>query len=205
MLKPHRRVVNQNQFGRALADTQSPIATLFVFNSNPAAVAPDSNAVRRGLAREDLFTVVLEHFQTDTADYADILLPATTFVEHPDIYTAYGHYYLQWAEPIVRPRGDAKPNSWVFKQLAVRVGLTDEVFSWNSEQMAAELLKSSNPNLNGITFERLKLSEVFGCRCRLSSGLTQMEATLKIARYGSRLRRSKLSFANNRRLSFLCD
>ena len=156
LLKPNRRVVNQNQFGRALADTESPISTLFVFNSNPAAVAPDSNAVRRGLAREDLFTVVLEHFQTDTADYADILLPATTFVEHPDIYTAYGHYYLQWAEPIVRARGESKPNSWVFKQLAKRLGLTDEVFSWTSEQLAAELLKSSNPYLAGITFERLK-------------------------------------------------
>lgn len=156
LMKPDRRVVNQNQFGQALADTSSPISTLFVFNSNPAAVAPDSNAVRQGLAREDLFTVVLEHFQTDTADYADILLPATTFVEHPDIYTAYGHYYLQWAEPIVKPRGESKPNSWVFQQLAARLGLTDEVFSWTTDQIAADLLRSSNPFLKGITLERLK-------------------------------------------------
>ncbi len=156
MLKPARRVVNQNHFGRTLADTKSPISTLFVFNSNPAAVAPDSNAVRQGLAREDLFTVVLEHFQTDTADYADILLPATTFVEHPDMYTAYGHYYLQWAEPIVRARGESKPNSWVFQQLAARLGLTDEVFAWTADQMAEDLLRSSNPNLEGITLERLK-------------------------------------------------
>ena len=156
LMKPDRRVVNQNQFGQALADTESPISTLFVFNSNPAAVAPDSNAVRRGLAREDLFTVVLEHFQTDTADNADILLPATTFVEHPDIYTAYGHYYMQWAEPIVKPRGESKPNSWVFQQLAARLGLTDEVFSWTTDQMAADLLRSSNPLLEGITLERLK-------------------------------------------------
>jgi len=156
LLKPGRRVVNQNQFGQTLADTKSPISTLFVFNSNPAAVAPDSNAVRQGLAREDLFSVVLEHFQTDTADYADILLPATTFVEHPDMYTAYGHYYLQWAEPIVRPRGESKPNSWVFQQLASRLGLTDEVFTWTSDQLAADLLRSSNPFLEGITFDRLK-------------------------------------------------
>ncbi|MDX1927045.1 MAG: molybdopterin-dependent oxidoreductase [Pirellulaceae bacterium] len=156
LLKPDRRVVNQNQFGKALADTQSPISTLFVFNSNPAAVAPDSNAVRKGLAREDLFTVVLEHFQTDTADYADILLPATTFVEHTDIYTAYGHYYLQWAEPIVKARGEAKSNRWVFQQLAARLGLTDEVLSWSADQLAADLLRSSNPYLSGITLERLK-------------------------------------------------
>lgn len=156
LLKPNRRVVNQNQFGQALADAAAPISTLFVFNSNPAAVAPDSNAVRQGLAREDLFTVVLEHFQTDTADYADILLPATTFVEHPDMYTAYGHYYLQWAEPIVRARGESKPNSWVFQQLAARLGLVDEVFSWTTDQIAADLLRSSSPYLSGITFERLK-------------------------------------------------
>jgi len=156
LLKPSRRVVNQNQFGQTLADTKSPISTLFVFNSNPAAVAPDSNAVRQGLAREDLFTVVLEHFQTDTADYADILLPATTFVEHPDMYTAYGHYYLQWADPIVRARGQSKPNSWVFQQLALRLGLTDEVFTWTNDQIATDLLRSSNPFLEGITLERLK-------------------------------------------------
>ena len=156
LMKSDRRVVNQNQFGQALADTTSPISSLFVFNSNPAAVAPDSNAVRQGLAREDLFTVVLEHFQTDTADYADILLPATTFVEHPDMYTAYGHYYLQWAEPIVTPRGESKPNSWVFQQLAARLGLTDEVLSWTTDQIAEDLLRSSNPFLAGITLERLK-------------------------------------------------
>jgi anaerobic selenocysteine-containing dehydrogenase len=140
LLKHDRRSVNQNQIGRTLADTQSPI----------------SNAVRKGLAREDLFTVVLEHFQTDTADYADILLPATTFVEHPDMYTAYGHYYLQWTEPIVAPRGECRPNSWVFQQLAARLGLVDEVLSWTTDQLAADLLNSSNPFLHGISFERLK-------------------------------------------------
>ncbi len=156
LLKPNRRRVNQNQFGEALNQAESPISTLFVFNSNPAAVAPDSSAVLKGLAREDLFTVVLEHFQTDTADYADILLPATTFVEHADIYTAYGHYYLQWAEPIMPPRGQCRPNSWTFQQLAKRLGLDDEVLRMSTEQLASELLNTPHPMMAGITFDRLK-------------------------------------------------
>jgi anaerobic selenocysteine-containing dehydrogenase len=157
LLKPDRRRVNQNQLGQALSLTGNDrISTLFVFNSNPAAVAPDSASVRRGLEREDLFTVVLEHFQTDTADYADILLPATTFVEHPDLYTAYGHYFLQWAEAIVPPRGQARPNSWVFHELAQRLGLEDEVFRMSTEQLAEELLRSDHPTMQGITFERLR-------------------------------------------------
>ena len=104
------------------------------------AVSPDTQSVSAGLARDDLFTVVLEHFQTDTADYADILLPATTFLEHPDMYTAYGHYHLQWAEPVMQPLGQAKPNSWIFQQLAKRLGLSDEVFQWTAEDIARDLL-----------------------------------------------------------------
>lgn len=154
--KPHRRSFNQNQFGQVLNQTQDPISTLFVFNSNPAAVAPDSRAVLKGLARTDLFTVVLEHFQTDTADYADILLPATTFIEHPDLYKAYGHYYLQWAEPLVPAKGECRPNSWVFRELARRLDVRDEVLSFSTEELAQELLRSDHPHLSGITFERLQ-------------------------------------------------
>lgn len=154
--KQNRRHVNQNQLGRALNELQPPVSTLFVFNSNPAAVAPDSTAVVRGLAREDLFTVVLEHFQTDTADYADFLLPATTFLEHSDIYTAYGHYYLQWSEKILPPAGECRPNSWIFQQLAQRMQLDDPVFRWSAEDFARDLLSSSHPHLAGITFERLR-------------------------------------------------
>ncbi|MEM9588581.1 MAG: molybdopterin-dependent oxidoreductase, partial [Planctomycetota bacterium] len=119
------RHVNQNQLGNELNRTDDPIAAMVVFNSNPAVVTPDSAAVRRGLQREDLFTVVLDHFQTDTSDYADFLLPATTFLEHPDLYGAYGHYHVQWAEPVVTARGEARPNTWVFAQLAKRLGLDD--------------------------------------------------------------------------------
>lgn len=156
LIKPGRRHVNQNHFGRALADTANPLSTLFVFNSNPAAVAPDSKSVRNGLAREDLFTVVIDHFQTDTADYADILLPATTFVEHPDLYTSYGHYHLQWADAILPPRGECRSNSWIFQQLAKRLGFDDPVFNMSTEELAEQLLDSDHPYLQDITLGRLK-------------------------------------------------
>ncbi|MFN9606613.1 MAG: molybdopterin-dependent oxidoreductase [Planctomycetota bacterium] len=150
------RHVNMNRLGDELDPASSTIRGLFVFNSTPAAVAPDSSSVRRGLSREDLFTVVLEHFQTDTADYADYLLPATTFLEHPDVYTAYGHYYLQYADPVVRARGEARPNRWVFQELARRLGLIDPCLSWDSDALIEEMLRSPNPWLQGITPERLK-------------------------------------------------
>lgn len=156
LLKPNRRHVNQNQLGSVLLSRNQPISSLFIFNSNPAVVAPNTTAVLAGLSREDLFTVVLDHFQTDSADYADVLLPATTFVEHDDIYTSYGHYYLQWADAVAEPLGEARSNRWVFQQLASRMGLTDAIFSMSTEQLAADLLDSPHPYLQGITLNRLK-------------------------------------------------
>jgi len=160
LLQPDRPHVNQNQLGQALLAKQpngNPlISTLFVFNSNPAAVAPDSQSVRHGLSREDLFTVVLELFPTDTADFADLLLPATMFTEHADLYCAYGHYYLQWAEAIIPPPPNCRPNSWVFQQLAQRLGLGDPVFGMSTPDLAKELLDSPHPFLEGISFERLQ-------------------------------------------------
>ncbi len=155
------RMINQSQLARALElgninKSEQAIKALFVFNSNPAVIAPDSSRVRAGLMREDLFTVVLEHFQTDTADYADYLLPATTFLEHPDIYSAYGHYYLQWAEPIIEARGECKPNTWVFQELAKRLNLQDETLYWSPEEIARDLLDTEHPFIKGITFERLQ-------------------------------------------------
>jgi len=157
LLRPGVRHVNQNRLASALTGlTDPPIAKLFVFNSNPAAVAPNSGRVRAGLARDDLFTTVLEHCQTDTADYADALLPATTFLEHPDLYAAYGHYHLQWAEPVVPAEGEARPNTWVFRELARRLGLTDATLAWSAEEVARELLASDHAHLRGITFEALR-------------------------------------------------
>jgi anaerobic selenocysteine-containing dehydrogenase len=166
LIRPGVRHVNQNHLASALTTlADPPIAKLFVFNSNPAAVAPDSSRVRAGLAREDLFTTVLEHFQTDTADYADVLLPATTFLEHADLYTAYGHYHLQWADPVVAPEGEARPNTWVFAQLAQRLGLQEPSLQWGAEEVARELLASGHPYLAGVTFERLR--EARSLRLRL--------------------------------------
>ncbi len=153
--RPEARVVNMNLLGGELDPSSSTIHSMIVFNCNPAAVAPDSAAVRRGLAREDLFTVVLEHFQTDTADYADYLLPATTFLEHSDVYTSYGHYYLQYSDPVVEPRGEAKSNRWIFEQIALKMGLKQECLYWDTRRLVEELLKSNNPWLKGITADRL--------------------------------------------------
>ena len=150
------RHMNMNLLATELAPSQSSIHGMFVFNSNPAAVTPDSSRVRQGLAREDLLCVVLEHFQTDTADYADYLLPATTFLEHHDVYTAYGHYYLQYSEPVVAPRGEAKPNSWFFRELARKMGMMDTSLEWSVPQVIESLLDSPNPFLSGITANELQ-------------------------------------------------
>ena len=101
---------------------------LFVYNSNPAAVCPNHNEVVRGLRRPDLFTVVHEQFFTDTTDYADIVLPATTFFEHKDLQAAYGHYYLQISDQAIEPLGECRSNVEVFRALAERMGFKDECF-----------------------------------------------------------------------------
>ena len=156
LLQPQRRHVNMNQLASELLDPVRSIRGMVVFNSNPAAVAPDSSRVRTGLKREDLFCVVLEHFQTDTADYADYLLPATTFLEHPDLYTSYGHYYLQWSTPVVEPRGEARPNTWIFAELAKRLQLAEPSLYWTAEELVQDMLQSNDPMMKGVTWERLQ-------------------------------------------------
>jgi anaerobic selenocysteine-containing dehydrogenase len=130
------RIINMSTIGHALLDESAPIRALIVYNSNPVAVAPDSARVTRGFAREDLFTVVLEHFQTDTADYADILLPATTQLEHVDVIQPYGHYYMVANNPAIRPLGETKPNTEIFRLLAKAMGFTDDCFSHSDEAIA---------------------------------------------------------------------
>lgn len=156
MRKQDVRTVNMNLLADELARETDPIKALFVFNSNPAAVAPDSRGVTAGLARNDLFTVVLEHFQTDTADFADYLLPATDFLEHPDLYTSYGHYYLQWSEPVVEPRGECRPNTWFFRELAQRLQINEPSLYWSSHQLAENLVSSNHPFMQDVTWERLQ-------------------------------------------------
>src|SRR5204862_1445937 len=126
-----------------------PVRALFVYNSNPAAVCPDQNALRRGLQREDLFTVVHDQFQTDTADFADLVLPATTQLEHFDIHGSYGHLYVQTSEQAIAPLHEAKSNTDVFRLLACRLGFEPELFEMRDEDLAAEALEAS-PAPNGL-------------------------------------------------------
>lgn len=150
------RLVNMALLGHALVELSQPaVSALIVYNSNPAAIAPQQNKVAAGLRRDDLFTVVLEQFQTDTADYADILLPVTTFLEHTDLYLAYGHYYLQLARPALRPPGETKSNVEIFRLLAKRLGFGDPCFDDTEDDMLRALLASGSPYLRGITLERL--------------------------------------------------
>jgi anaerobic selenocysteine-containing dehydrogenase len=151
------RVVNMVQLGTALNSLDSPpIRALFVYNSNPAAVCPNHNEVVRGLKRPDLFTVVHEQFFTDTTDYADIVLPATTFFEHKDLQTAYGHYYVQVSDQAMEPIGECRSNVEMFRTLAERMGFEDDCFRETVDSMIDRALDSPNPWLEGITRERLE-------------------------------------------------
>jgi len=166
------RWVNMSTLGQALnagspsAETQSKgdpaVHALFVYNSNPAAVAPNQHAVLRGLKRDDLFTVVHDLFFTDTADYAEFILPATTFLEQTDIQGAYGHYYVQLSNQAIEPPGEARSNLWLFGQLAQRMGFTEECFRDTPEQIIAQALAigadghSANTGMEHITLEDLR-------------------------------------------------
>ncbi|MGH9816174.1 MAG: molybdopterin dinucleotide binding domain-containing protein, partial [Candidatus Acidiferrales bacterium] len=143
---PVPRTINMIQLGRALTDPglAPPVQALYVYNSNPAAVCPNQRLVLEGLAREDLFTVVHEQVMTDTARYADILLPATTFLEHHDIRRGYGAYVAGGVQPAIAACGEAKPNEEVFALLGRALGLTDAPFTWDSltlKRKIAEALK----------------------------------------------------------------
>lgn len=151
------RTINMVELGKALnALNDPPVKALFVYSSNPAAVCPNHNEVVRGLKRTDLFTVVHEQFFTDTTDYADIVLPATTFFEHKDLQAAYGHYYLQVSDQAIEPLGECRSNVDVFRALAGRMGFNDACFSDTVDEMIDQALDSSNPWLEGITRERLE-------------------------------------------------
>lgn len=154
------RTFNMARLGEVLTDpTLDPlIEVLMVHNSNPAVICPNQNAIVAGLAREDLFTVVVEQFATDTARFADLVLPATTQLEHLDLGIAWGHLYLSLNEPAIDPLGDALPNTEIFRRLADRLGLTTDHpgLADDDETMIRQLLDSDHPWLDGITFESLQ-------------------------------------------------
>ncbi|HEX8680925.1 MAG TPA: molybdopterin oxidoreductase family protein [Ardenticatenaceae bacterium] len=133
-----------------------PVHALVIYNCNPAAVAPDQSAVMQGLERDDLFTVVLEQFQTDTADYADYVLPATTQMEHWDILKPYGHLFLALNRPAIAPLGQSLPNSEIFRRLAAAMGYDDPCFQQSDESILEEFISAqTHPALQGITWQRL--------------------------------------------------
>ena len=160
LIRPGTRTINMVRLGDALTRDDAgvggpPVKALVVYNSNPGAVAPDLRKVREGLRREDLFTVVLEHFRTDTADYADWILPATTQLEHWDIHHSYGHLYVTLNRPAIEPVGDALPNTEIFRRIAGKMGISDGGIADSDLDVIQQVLASDSPVMEGITLERL--------------------------------------------------
>jgi anaerobic selenocysteine-containing dehydrogenase len=158
--KPTTRELNMVKLGEILLEEKNPpIQGLFVYNCNPAAIAPDQARVHAGLRREDLFTVVHEQVHTDTVDFADIVLPCPTFLEYLDLYKSYGHYYLQVGKPVIEPLGEAKPNLEVFRLLARRMGFEDKCFDDTEYGRMKQALDTPSKFLVGVDFEKLKAGE----------------------------------------------
>ena len=156
-IRPGTRVVNQIEMGPALTgDLDPPIKALFVYNCNPMVTAPDQQAVARGLERDDLFTVVSEQFQTDTADYADILLPASTQLEQFELVYSWGQFFLGISEPAIAPLGESVPNAELFRRLAATFGFNEPYFRRSDEEIARDAIDWDHPALEGIDMERLR-------------------------------------------------
>ncbi len=157
MPTPAPRMINMIQLGRALTDPTMtpPVRSLYVYSSNPAAVCPDQTRVLRGLAREDLFTVVHEQVMTDTAHYADIVLPATTSMEHLDLYRSFGQLTVQLARPVLPPQGEAKSNWEAIGLLARAMGVAETHYAKGDEGLMREFLSKGDPSVRGITWDQL--------------------------------------------------
>jgi anaerobic selenocysteine-containing dehydrogenase len=163
------RLVNMNRLGHALGELAGPrVLSLYVYHANPAAVAPDQNAVLAGLRRDDLFTVVHERFLTDTARFADVVLPATSSLEHPDLYRSYGQYVVQRARAAIPPVAEAKANWDVFALLARAMGLEDPFFRLSADDLADRLLATPAPMRAGL--DRAALDAGRGVRLAVDAG-----------------------------------
>ncbi|MCX5736853.1 MAG: molybdopterin-dependent oxidoreductase [candidate division NC10 bacterium] len=164
------RIINMNRLGWALDALDTPrVRSLYVYSSNPAVVAPDQNAVLRGLGRDDLFTVVHERFLTDTARYADIVLPATSSLEHADIYRAYGSYCIQRAAAVVPPVGTSKSNWEVFGLLADAMGFDEPFFRQTADELIDLLLERSRPGWEAVGLDPRSLADGRAVEVRLSA------------------------------------
>jgi anaerobic selenocysteine-containing dehydrogenase len=184
LMQSPSRMVNMNQLGQALNQlADPPIMGLYVYHSNPAAVTPDQNAVLQGLAREDLFTVVHERFLTDTARYADLVLPATSSLEQSDIYRSYGTYCIQRAQAAIEPVGESKSNWQVFGLLAAALGFEEEIFTLSADQVIDQLLAIPAPMRQGID---------------LAAFAAGMAVELNVARGGYQTPSGKIEILNQR-------
>jgi anaerobic selenocysteine-containing dehydrogenase len=157
LIQGRPRTINMSAIGDALMHANDPpVRAIYVYNSNPVAVAPDSSMVTAGFSRNDLFCVVHEIFRTDTADYADILLPATTQLEQTDVHNSYGHLYALANNPAIAPIAEALPNTEVFRRLAARMGFSDECFQDSDDDLARQAFRRSDIRAQGIDWDALK-------------------------------------------------
>jgi len=151
------RTLSMTRLGEELLELNDPpVKALFIYGSNPLASVPQQTKIRRGLERPALFTVVVEHFLTDTAEYADIVLPATMQFEHADLLIAYGHLYVLWNEPAVAPPGECLVATEIFRRLARAMRLDIPCLYDSDEEIARQILATGHPSLAGITLETLK-------------------------------------------------
>src|SRR5437762_6924091 len=157
LVPPGTRTLNIVDVGRHLLDPalSPPIKVLFIYNHNPLIVHPDQNRMRRGLAREDLFTVGCDVVMTDSLDYADVVLPASSHFEYPDLYPAYGQQWLQRAEPVIAPVGESLPNTEIFRRLAARFGFTDPTFTASDADLMDDAIDPADARLGGVRPSRL--------------------------------------------------
>ncbi len=161
LVPPGTRTINMSLLGQALRAPDAgvggpPVRAMIVYNSNPAAIAPDHLAVIQGMKREDLFMVVLEHFRTDTCDYADWVLPATTQLEHLDVHWSYGHLYASLNLPAIAPIGEALPNTEIFRRLAARMGLDHPCLRDDDDTLVRAALDTSDARMASVTYDALK-------------------------------------------------
>jgi anaerobic selenocysteine-containing dehydrogenase len=155
--RPGTRSLSMTRLGEGLLEADNPpVKALFIYASNPLASVPHQSRIKRGLERSDLFTVVVEHFRTDTVEYADIVLPATMQLEQADLLISYGHLYISWNEPAVAPPGECLPSTEIFRRLAKRMRLDVPGLDDSDDALARQALDSAHPSLHGITLDRLK-------------------------------------------------
>ena len=157
LVPPGTRTLNIVDTGKHLTDPtlKPPLKALFIYNHNPLVVHPDQNRMRRGLAREDLFSVGVEVAMTDSMLYCDVVLPACTHFEHHDLFSAYGQHWLQRAEPVIPPQGEALPNTEIFRRLAARFGYTEPCFTASDHDLMDEAVDPADPRLGGVRPSRI--------------------------------------------------